>query len=119
MRTLKVYLCPGLVFRCNKDVWYVMELCQYGPVSDIASALVSRGRRLIEDQIAYIIKETLHALIYLQHQLVCHRDVKGSNILLTEDCQVKLVDYGISCQVATEVLSLSSSCHDARYSHWS
>ena len=78
----------------------MMELCEYGPVSEIASALVSRGRRLIEDQIAYIIKETLHALIYLQHQLVCHRDVKGSNILLTEDCQVKLVDYGISCQVA-------------------
>ena len=80
----------------------MMELCQYGPVSDIASALVSRGRRLIEDQIAYIIKETLHALIYLQLQLVCHRDVKGSNILLTEDCHVKLVDYGISCQVGTE-----------------
>ena len=95
------------MFRCNKDVWFVMELCEYGPVSEIASALVSRGRRLIEDQIAYIIKETLHALIYLQHQLVCHRDVKGSNILLTEDCQVKLVDYGISCQVATKKLMSS------------
>ena len=85
----------------------MMELCEYGPVSEIASALVSRGRRLIKDQIAYIIKETLHALIYLQNQLVCHRDVKGSNILLTEDCQVKLVDYGISCQVATKKLRSS------------
>ena len=88
--------------RCAQQVWYVMELCQYGPVSEIAESLVSRGRRLNEDQISYIIKETLHALIYLQQQLIIHRDVKGSNILLTEDCQVKLVDYGISCLLESE-----------------
>ena len=87
-------------FRVNNSVWYVMELCLHGPVSDIASALITRGRRLNEDQITFIIKETLHALIYLQQQLILHRDVKGSNILLTEDCEVKLVDYGVSCQLS-------------------
>jgi serine/threonine protein kinase len=35
----------------------------------------------------------------VQDNLCLHRDVKGSNILLTEKAEVKLVDYGISCQV--------------------
>ena len=74
---------------------------------------VLRGRKMNEDQIAYIIKDVLHTLIYLQvttatsslphlhHQesRVLHRDVKGSNILLTSNAEVRLVDYGISCQV--------------------
>ena len=87
------------MFRVNKDVWYVMELCGLGAVSEVASSLARVGLHLNEDQISYIIKEVLHALVYLQQNLCIHRDIKGSNILLTGDCEVKLVDYGISCQV--------------------
>ena len=79
-----------------------MELCSFGPVSDICSALSKVGLHLNEDQIAYIIKEVLHALIYLQQNLFIHRDIKGSNILLTDQCEVKLVDYGISCQLGSD-----------------
>jgi myosin-3 len=35
----------------------------------------------------------------MQENQCLHRDVKGSNILLTDRAEVKLVDYGISCQV--------------------
>ena len=87
------------MFRCGPNVWFSMELCGGGSVSDLCTALVRKGRRLNEDQIAYIIKDVIHALIYLQQNKCLHRDVKGSNILLTEECEVKLVDYGISCQV--------------------
>ena len=38
-------------------MWYCMELCGLGPVSDVAAALTRIQRRLNEDQIAYIIKE--------------------------------------------------------------
>ena len=30
-----------------------------------------------------------------------HRDIKGHNILLTEDASVKLIDYGVSSHVAS------------------
>ena len=76
-----------------------MELCSYGSVSDLCSTLVKKGLKLNEDQIAYIVKDVLHALIFLQQNNCLHRDVKGSNILLTDQCEVRLVDYGISCQV--------------------
>ena len=35
----------------------------------------------------------------VQDSMCIHRDVKGSNILLTSTGEIKLVDYGISCQV--------------------
>ena len=76
-----------------------MELCSGGSAAELCTRLKQRGKKLNFDQIAYIIKEVLHALIYLQEVNCIHRDVKGSNILFTEDADVKLVDFGIACQV--------------------
>ena len=54
-----IYTCTlhGPVSRVGRHVWYCMELCGLGPVSDVAAALARHQRRLNEDQIAYIIKE--------------------------------------------------------------
>lgn len=40
--------------------------------------------------IAYVLHQTVCALEYLHKNLVIHRDIKGQNILLTNDGQVKL-----------------------------
>lgn len=38
----------------------------------------------------------LQALAYLHENHVMHRDVRGTNILLTKLGEVKLVDFGLS-----------------------
>ena len=37
---------------------------------------------------------TFQALEHLHKHKVMHRDIKGHNILLTADAQVKIVDFG-------------------------
>jgi serine/threonine protein kinase len=48
----------------------------------------------------FLIQSVLQqVLVYLHENHVMHRDVKGSNILLTKDGEVKLVDFGLSRRV--------------------
>ena len=54
---------------------------------------------LNEPEIAYILSEVHNALAYLHGHHRIHRDVKGTNILLTQEGDVKLVDYGVSCEI--------------------
>ncbi|KAL3320830.1 Myosin-IIIa [Cichlidogyrus casuarinus] len=55
--------------------------------------------RLSECLIGYILGSTASALSHLHNAGVIHRDVKGSNILLTDQGIVKLVDFGVSCRL--------------------
>lgn len=68
---------------------------------DLVNALQVKTRRMTELHIAFILRETAKALIHLHTNHVIHRDVKGSNILLTREGEVKLVDFGLSRDTKT------------------
>ncbi|XP_049784574.1 myosin-IIIb-like [Schistocerca cancellata] len=91
------------------QLWFVMELCTGGSVTDLVQGLKHRGERLSEEQIAYILHETVQALIYLHSNHCMHRDVKGHNILLTEEAHVKLVDFGVSSHLAATLARRNTS----------
>ncbi|KZS21454.1 Neither inactivation nor afterpotential protein C [Daphnia magna] len=82
--------------REEDQLWFVMELCSGGSVTDLVHGLKRYNRRLTEEQIAYILRETIEGLVYLHRNHCMHRDIKGHNILLTDEAGVKLIDYGVS-----------------------
>ncbi len=58
--------------------------------------LLEQGKRFKEKQVRKIAKDILKILIYL-HELsppVLHRDIKPSNLILGEDKEIYLVDFG-------------------------
>ena len=81
------------------QVWFVLELCSNGSVTDLVKSLIKVGLKLEETLIAYILYHTLSALEHLHSNYVMHRDIKGHNILITEDCSIKLIDFGVSAHL--------------------
>ncbi|XP_041668430.1 mitogen-activated protein kinase kinase kinase kinase 5-like isoform X2 [Cheilinus undulatus] len=84
----------GSYIRANK-LWICMEFCGGGSLQDIYHVTGP----LSEPQIAYICREMLQGLDYLHGQKKIHRDIKGANILLNDQGEVKLADFGISAQI--------------------
>ncbi|XP_014052955.1 misshapen-like kinase 1 isoform X6 [Salvelinus fontinalis] len=81
----------------DDHLWLVMEFCGAGSVTDLVKN--TKGNSLKEDWIAYICREILRGLSHLHQHKVIHRDIKGQNVLLTENAEVKLVDFGVSAQL--------------------
>jgi len=86
----------GSYLRKDK-LWICMEYCGGGSLQDIYHITGP----LSEKQIAFMCRETLQGLAYLHsmHPPRMHRDIKGANILLTENADVKLADFGVSAQI--------------------
>lgn len=74
-----------------------MEFCGAGSVTDLVKS--SKNNFLKEEWIAYICREILRGLAHLHVNKVIHRDIKGQNVLLTDNADVKLVDFGVSAQL--------------------
>ncbi|XP_044856448.1 misshapen-like kinase 1 isoform X14 [Mauremys mutica] len=81
----------------DDQLWLVMEFCGAGSVTDLVKN--TKGNALKEDCIAYVCREILRGLAHLHAHKVIHRDIKGQNVLLTENAEVKLVDFGVSAQL--------------------
>ncbi|XP_061845112.1 mitogen-activated protein kinase kinase kinase kinase 3 isoform X5 [Colius striatus] len=93
----------GSYLRRDK-LWICMEFCGGGSLQDIYHVTGP----LSEQQIAYVSRETLQGLYYLHSKGKMHRDIKGANILLTDNGHVKLADFGVSAQITATVAKRKS-----------
>ncbi|XP_014478601.1 PREDICTED: neither inactivation nor afterpotential protein C isoform X2 [Dinoponera quadriceps] len=85
------------------EIWFVMELCEGGTVIDLVRGMIASDKRMREEHIAFILREVIKALIHLHEHNVIHRDICGSNIVLTKEGDVKLVDFGLSKTMKNEL----------------
>ncbi|GBG68289.1 hypothetical protein CBR_g2836 [Chara braunii] len=77
-------------------LWIVMEYCGGSSVADLINVT---DEPLEEVQIAYICREALKGLAYLHSIFKVHRDIKCGNILMTEQGEIKLGDFGVAAQL--------------------
>lgn len=80
-------------------LWIIMEYMAGGSVAD----LIQPNQPLDEMSIACILRDLLHAVEYLHSEGKIHRDIKAANILLTENGDVKVADFGVSAQLTRTI----------------
>eukprot|EP01128_Nolandella_sp_AFSM9_P003850 TRINITY_DN1692_c0_g1_i1.p1 TRINITY_DN1692_c0_g1~~TRINITY_DN1692_c0_g1_i1.p1 ORF type:complete len:498 (+),score=100.42 TRINITY_DN1692_c0_g1_i1:78-1496(+) len=86
------YEC-GFVSPKHDKLWIVMEFCGPGSVNDLMTIV---QETLSEKQMALICRDALRGIRYLHEEKRIHRDIKAGNILLNDDGDAKLADFGVS-----------------------
>ena len=71
----------------------IEEYCPYG---DLASFIYENKQNLSILEIQYIIGQIIICLEYLSTKNIIHRDIKPENFLLTDNFNLKLIDFGTS-----------------------
>ena len=82
--------------RKTNTLWLIIEYCSYGSTIDLMLAM---DRNYTEIELATIIKMILNGLILIHEKNLIHRDIKGANILLSEEGFAKLGDFGVGVEL--------------------
>ncbi|KAK8778277.1 hypothetical protein V5799_020381 [Amblyomma americanum] len=82
-------------FEDNDNHYIILELCRR---ESLVEMLLYR-HTLTEAEVRYFLRQLLLACEYLVQERVIHRDLKLGNLLLTEDMQLKVADFGFATRV--------------------
>jgi serine/threonine protein kinase len=66
------------------------------------TSLISTTSSINEKAMAYIMKEILQGLVVLHSKKQIHRDLKSDNVLISENGDVKIADFGFAVQLTNE-----------------
>ena len=99
-----------VIFHINKnpqlkkigDIYLIMEKMD----SDLQKIIFSK-QELSDDHYQFILYQILRAIYYLHSANIIHRDFKPSNVLINEDCTIKLCDFGMSRNLKEDDLTLT------------
>ena len=80
------------VFEENGTAYYVMEYINGGSLSE----MIKQNGNLSEDETLYYTRKIASALQYIHSKKMNHLDVKPANVLLRQDGDVVLIDFGLS-----------------------
>ncbi|MCA9933114.1 MAG: protein kinase [Anaerolineales bacterium] len=98
-RTLSSLRHPHIIsvldygFDADRQPYFTMDLLEEGQ-----TLLAAGGNQPVEAQVTLLI-QVLQALSYLHRRGILHRDLKPANVLVNEQGQVKVLDFGLSTAV--------------------
>eukprot|EP01104_Vermistella_antarctica_P014064 TRINITY_DN4365_c0_g2_i1.p1 TRINITY_DN4365_c0_g2~~TRINITY_DN4365_c0_g2_i1.p1 ORF type:complete len:1231 (+),score=306.57 TRINITY_DN4365_c0_g2_i1:338-4030(+) len=82
----------------KQEIWLAMEHMEGGTLSEACAM-----SEFNEEQIAYLSREMLHGIRYLHNKNLVHRDLKSSNVMLSVQGDVKIIDFGLCVDSGSKV----------------
>ncbi|EAY18459.1 CAMK family protein kinase [Trichomonas vaginalis G3] len=79
-------------FKDENNTYILMELCLKGNVKNY----LSRKGALSEKEAAKIIKSVCSGVKYCHDHHIIHRDLKLDNFMISDDGDIKIIDFGVS-----------------------
>jgi len=82
-------------------VFIVMEFVQGGLLFDLCQTMGAMG----EDAGRYFLHQIIDSMEYMHNKKVVHRDLKLENILVTDNLDLKIADFGFACYKSIDHLT--------------
>ncbi|VDO95067.1 unnamed protein product, partial [Soboliphyme baturini] len=94
------------IIESEERYFLIVEYCSGGELFDY----IIKKDRLPEPEARHFFRQIVSALAYVHDQGYAHRDLKPENLLLTENLQVKLIDFGLCAQPEKGVNGMLETC---------
>ena len=78
----------------KQEAWIVTEFLEGGTLAEAVKV-----HQFSDRHIAYVSREILKALQYLHSMGYVHRDLKSGNVMMSTEGHIKLIDFGLCCDV--------------------
>ncbi len=77
-------------------VFYAMDYVPWPTLSQLMTRRMKEGKAFSVDEVVTILRAVAAALDHLHSLDVVHRDLKPSNLMVSDDLQVRLIDFGLA-----------------------
>ncbi|KAF3769394.1 hypothetical protein M406DRAFT_44514 [Cryphonectria parasitica EP155] len=98
------------VWENRNEIYLILEYCES---SDMFSWINKYGP-LSEHDTVYVFRQMMCAMEYCHSFNICHRDLKPENILLSDDGEVKIIDFGMAALHQNDQ-NLRTACGSPHY----
>ncbi|KAH6709584.1 serine/threonine protein kinase, STE family, PAK/STE20-related [Leptodontidium sp. MPI-SDFR-AT-0119] len=85
----------------NQAMWMITEYCGGGSVATLMKPTAPGG--LNEKWIIPILREVAEAIAWVHEAGIIHRDIKCANVLVTEEGDVQLCDFGVAGMIESKL----------------